>query len=51
MILDIFAIMNIACAFLLIRESLRNAGKLDRMEREILVLKTELEFIKNTSAT
>ena len=44
---EIMSIITIVIMFLILRESLRNSRKIDRHEREILLLKAELEFMKH----
>lgn len=44
---ELMHIITIVIMCLTLRESLRNSGKIDRHEREISLLKTELEFMKH----
>ena len=44
---ELMHIITIVIMCLILRESLRNSRKIDRHEREILLLKAELEFMKD----
>ena len=44
---ELMHIITIVIMCLILRESLRNSRKIDSHEREILLLKAELEFMKH----
>lgn len=44
---ELLQIALIVALTLQIRESIRNAGKMDRLEREVTALKAELEIMKH----
>ncbi len=44
---ELLQIALIIALTLQIRESVRNAGKMDRLERDVATLKAEVEFMKH----